>query len=74
MLEISTAAEVQNFAHKMTAGKPKIEKRAGSIAGTPSRQSTNVPGTALAPPECLWPRGQRQRALQGGPQGEKDGN
>ncbi|KAK3687726.1 Muniscin C-terminal mu homology domain-containing protein [Podospora appendiculata] len=44
MLEVNTAQEIQNFAQRTTAGKPKIERR------TVTRQSSVAGGSALAPP------------------------
>ncbi|KAH8899765.1 hypothetical protein GQ53DRAFT_201130 [Thozetella sp. PMI_491] len=49
MLEISTAAEIQNFANKTTMGKPKIERRGGSVTGNVSRQASVTAGSTLAP-------------------------
>ncbi|KAK4640701.1 SYP1 family protein [Podospora bellae-mahoneyi] len=45
MLEINTAKEIENFASKVTAGKPKIERRS-----TNTRASNVTTPTAAAPP------------------------
>ena len=46
MLEVNTNQEIQTFANRITAGKPKMEKRP-----TPAtRQSSIVAGSSLAPP------------------------
>jgi len=44
MLEVSTEQEIQNFVHKTTAGKPKVERK------TMTRQSSVVASSNLAPP------------------------
>ena len=44
-LEISTAAEIESFAHRTTTGKPKLEKRTAA----PARLSTSAAGSMIRP-------------------------
>ncbi len=44
LLEVDTALEIQSFAQRTTAGRPKLEKRTGT------RQSSIAPSANLAPP------------------------
>ncbi len=71
MLEIDTAAEIQNFAHKVTAGKPKVERKSGPGPGTISRQSTTVGGPSpLAPPSGSVHDDDVSEHSKDGPQGK----
>lgn len=47
MLEVSTELEIASFKEKVIAGTPKLERR------TSTRQSSNVGGSALAPPNSI---------------------
>lgn len=44
ILEVNTAQEIQNYAQRTTAGKPKVERK------PITRQSSIVAGSSLAPP------------------------
>ncbi|KAB5578011.1 Muniscin C-terminal mu homology domain-containing protein [Coniochaeta sp. 2T2.1] len=59
LLEVQTEQEIKNFAHKTTAGRPKLEKRSTTTrqapsrqgsALTPSRQGSSIAAPSLAPP------------------------
>lgn len=50
MLEINTAQEIQNFAQKTVAGKPKVERRTATTSQPATRQSSVVGSSSLAPP------------------------
>jgi len=49
LLEVQTEQEIKNFAHKMTAGRPKLEKRTTSSRQAPLRQTPSRQGSALTP-------------------------
>jgi hypothetical protein len=49
LLEVNTTQEIQNFAQRAVAGKPKLEKRTTTTAPA-TRQSSIVAGSALSPP------------------------
>ncbi|KAK3938207.1 Muniscin C-terminal mu homology domain-containing protein [Diplogelasinospora grovesii] len=50
MLEVSTVQEIQNFAQRTIAGRPKLERRTGTGSGT--RQSSIHGGSTLVPPSA----------------------
>lgn len=70
MLEINTSAEIQNFAHKVTAGKPKVERKSGPGPGTMSRQSTSAGPSPLAPPSGSVHDDDVSEHSKDGPQGK----
>ena len=50
MLEINTQQEIQTWASRMSAGRPKLERRV-----PPTRQSSVVAASTLAPPSITQP-------------------
>lgn len=82
ILEADTTKEVENFVTRVTAGRPRVEKRPGATDRTPTmtRQSTSAhiqpPSTAdstLAPHSSSLSQNADDRSEHSGHGGEKSG-
>lgn len=79
-LEVNTPKEIENFAHKAVAGRPRLEPRRTATAtterGSVSRQSSSVaptPAATLAPPPTAPSVHEDDQSDHSGPIQEKPG-
>lgn len=81
IVEVNTKSEVENFVSRVTAGRPKLERRTPSVpqdrAPPMTRQSTNITSSAtessLAPPSMPASQHEDNRSERSIPSQDKSG-